>query len=158
MITYDALIKIRRDTASNLTSADETYALGEPVFESDTNKMKIGDGVTAWTSLPYITGSSGNGSLVLNYVAKTANYTAGATDYIINCTSGTFNITFPTAVGITGQVYVVKNSGTGVITILTTSSQTIDGVASGALSLIQFDSLTVQSDGANWLIIGIRPG
>jgi hypothetical protein len=59
----------------------------------------------------------------------------------------------PSAVGLTGIVYNVKNSGTGTITIATTSSQTIDANASGALTLIQYENLTIQSNGANWIIL-----
>jgi hypothetical protein len=91
----------------------------------------------------------------LGYVTKTALYTLTITDYTVDCTSGTFTLTLPTAVGTSGygQVYNLKNSGTGVITIATTSSQTIDGNASGTLTLNQYDSLTVQSNNANWIIL-----
>ena len=44
----------RRDTAANWTSADPTLLGGELGFETDTNKIKIGDGTTAWSSLSYI--------------------------------------------------------------------------------------------------------
>ena len=91
--------------------------------------------------------------VLAGYAAKTTTYGVLATDDTINCTSGTFTVTLLTAVGIAGQVFIVKNSGTGVITIATTSSQTIDGYASGVILLNQYDSLTVQSDGANWIII-----
>lgn len=47
------VIKFRRDTAANWTSTDPTLAAGEAGFETDTNKLKIGDGSTAWSSLPY---------------------------------------------------------------------------------------------------------
>lgn len=47
-------IQYRRRTASSWTSANPTLAAGEFAFESDTNKLKIGDGSTAWTSLPYV--------------------------------------------------------------------------------------------------------
>ena len=47
------VIKLRRDTAADWTSADPTLAAGEAGFESDSNKLKIGDGSTAWTSLAY---------------------------------------------------------------------------------------------------------
>jgi hypothetical protein len=56
-------------------------------------------------------------------------------------------------VGATGQIYNLKNSGTGTITLNTTSSQTIDGSASGALTMVQYDAIPVQSDGANWMIL-----
>ena len=89
-----------------------------------------------------------NGSLSVAYVAKTANYTATSSDSVINCTSGTFTVTLPTAVGITGRKYTIKNSGTGVITIGTTSSQTIDGVTTQTLGT-QYMSMDVVSNGAN---------
>jgi hypothetical protein len=47
-------IRIRRDTAANFTSANPTLALGEIAYETDTRNLKVGDGATAWTSLPYI--------------------------------------------------------------------------------------------------------
>jgi hypothetical protein len=87
------------------------------------------------------------------YTAKTSAYpVVAATDYCIDCTSGTFTVTLPTAVGIVGQQFVIKNSSAGTITIATTSAQTIDGSASGAIALGQYDSLSVLSDGANWII------
>ena len=51
-------IKVRHDTASNWNSNNPVLALGEPGFEIDTNRVKYGDGVTAWNSLAY----SGAGS------------------------------------------------------------------------------------------------
>jgi hypothetical protein len=47
-------IQLRRDTAANFTSGNPTLAQGEPAYETDTGFMKIGDGTTAWTSLPYL--------------------------------------------------------------------------------------------------------
>jgi len=46
-------IQLRRDTASDWTSTNPTMAAGEFGWESDTNRFKIGDGSTAWTSLGY---------------------------------------------------------------------------------------------------------
>jgi len=46
-------IQLRRDTASNWTAANTVLALGEPGVETDTLKLKVGDGITAWTSLAY---------------------------------------------------------------------------------------------------------
>lgn len=45
--------RIRRDTAANWTSVNPTLALGEPGLETDTRRVKYGDGSTAWTSLGY---------------------------------------------------------------------------------------------------------
>ena len=42
-----AKIQLRRDTASVWTSVNPTLALGEPGVETDTYKVKVGDGATA---------------------------------------------------------------------------------------------------------------
>jgi hypothetical protein len=72
------------------------------------------------------------------------------TDYIYFA-SNTITITLPTAISNTNS-YVIKNVGTGTITINTTSSQTIDGSLT-ALIKLQYLSLTLISDDANWNII-----
>jgi len=91
------------------------------------------------------------GNIGTTYEAKTANFTANVSGHIYNATSGTFNVTLPTAVSISGREYYIYNSGTGVITINTTSSQTISGQSSGAITLSQYQGIKVISDGANWI-------
>ena len=43
----------RRGTAAQWTAANPILASGEIGYETDTNKFKIGDGVTVWGSLVY---------------------------------------------------------------------------------------------------------
>lgn len=90
------------------------------------------------------------GGVTLPYTGVSSTYSIGVNDYMINCTTGTFTATLPTAVGITGKSYLVKNSGTGVITVGTTSSQTIDGVTTKTLT--QYQTLNIESNGSNWII------
>lgn len=87
-----------------------------------------------------------------NYVTKTAAYTLTNEDDIVEWTSGTVNATLPSA-ALTRpfQRFVLKNTGAGVITIVTTSGQTVDGNTSGSLTLTSDQSMTVISDGANWI-------
>lgn len=93
------------------------------------------------------------GSLSLSYIAKTTTYTATGSDYTIDCTGGgTFNVTLPTAVGCQGRIYIVKNSGAGVITVATTSSQNIDVATTYTLAAI-YKYVTVMSTGANYIVI-----
>ena len=49
-----ARIQLRRDTSSNWTTANTILTEGELGYETDTDKVKIGDGNTAWNSLPYL--------------------------------------------------------------------------------------------------------
>ena len=46
-------VQIRRDPADTWTAADITLAAGEMACESDTGKMKVGDGTNKWTKLDY---------------------------------------------------------------------------------------------------------
>lgn len=48
------IIQIRRDTSANWTSANPVMAQGELGIETNTNKVKAGDGSTAWSSLTYL--------------------------------------------------------------------------------------------------------
>ena len=91
-----------------------------------------------------------NTAQTLSTVAKSAAYTLTATDVVCLCT-GTFTVTLPTAVGITGKTYYVKNVSTGTITLDGDGSETIDGETTQTLQ--QYDTAQVTSDGANWVIL-----
>jgi hypothetical protein len=98
-------------------------------------------------------GGGGNPSVT----TKITTYTITTSDSTVLCdaTSAAFNVTLPTAVSVSGKTYVVKkiDSSANAITIATTSSQTIDTIATQTLG-IQNAWLVMQSDGSNWQIIG----
>ena len=91
-------------------------------------------------------------------LVKTSAYTCTSADSIIfvDTTSSAVTITLPTAVGIRGKTYTIKdwaaNASVRNITIAATGGQTIDGTT---LSIsADKGSYTVCSDNANWFIIG----
>lgn len=47
------VIQLRRGTATQWSTANPILALGEAGVETDTQKIKFGDGVSTWTALPY---------------------------------------------------------------------------------------------------------
>lgn len=49
-----ATIQLKRSTAARWIEVNPILERGEPGFEYDTKKLKIGDGSTAWKDLPYI--------------------------------------------------------------------------------------------------------
>jgi len=51
------IIQLRRDTASDWTSANPVLSNGELGIETDTGAIKIGNGVDAWVDLDYFGGS-----------------------------------------------------------------------------------------------------
>lgn len=126
------------------TGAEFNYAA---IFEAG----YVGVNVTTPTSSLHVAGSFAAG-----YVAKTTTYTATVSDYTIDCTSGTFTVTLPTAVGCSGRIYNIVNSGAGTITIATTSSQTFVNVTGTPTTLTKavLGNYMVQSNGANWVVLG----
>ena len=52
-------IQVRRDTSSNWVLNNPILASGEIGLETDTNKVKIGNGVQNWVSLAYLTTGGG---------------------------------------------------------------------------------------------------
>ena len=50
--------QLRRSISSNWSYTNPVLQAGEPGFESDTYKLKIGDGITRWNLLPYISGQA----------------------------------------------------------------------------------------------------
>jgi len=86
----------------------------------------------------------------LSYRAITALRTLDATDNVVDCTANTFTVTLPTAVGITGRRYIIKNSGTGVITVAAGGAETIDGEPTYVLA-VQYGVVTVLSNGTDWI-------
>ena len=102
--------------------------------------------------------NSSRGIPNLNVVAKTGNYSVQLSDNYLtgDCTGGQFAFTLPSAVGIAGQSFTfhrVNQTLGSYIEILTTGSQTINGVVGTGLNVTlatQDEELTVISDGANW--------
>lgn len=114
------------------------------------NAGALGIGTTAHTRLHVA------GPIATALATKTAAYTITATDSTIlaDATGGAFTVTLPTAVGITGRLYTVKkiDSSGNVVTVGTTSSQTIDPATTYALST-QWAAVRVVSNGANWFVV-----
>jgi len=123
-----------------------TPATGLVVYDNTLLSLYQFNG-TAWVAV----GAGGGSTKSINSIStNTAAGSLASTDYFYFA-SGTINITLPTAVGNNNN-YVIKNVGTGTITIDTTSSQTIDGSLTAPIK-VQYLSLTLISDGANWNII-----
>lgn len=152
------LIQLRRDTAANWTSANPTLSQGEQGYETDTGKMKIGDGSTAWTSLAYFVDSSAYATssditTAVSTKANTADLATVATTGAYSDLTGT--PTVPAALtdlsitdGTAGQV--LSADGDGTYTFIDAASGgggggSFEAVASGSLS--DGSIVVVNSDG-----------
>ncbi|RLS54289.1 MAG: hypothetical protein DWH91_12115 [Planctomycetota bacterium] len=120
-----------------------------PIMPQGTGK--VGVGVASPHTLLQVAGP-----VATPIATKTSLYPITGSDSVViaDATTAAFNVTLPTAVGISGRQYTIKrvNGGVNNVTVTTTSSQTIDGATTNVLNA-QYSSVTVVSDGANWLIV-----
>jgi len=105
-------ILLRRDSSINWETQNPVLLSGEPGYETDTGKLKIGDGASQWLSLNYymgatgssgITGPTGAGSTGANTFYGNQTITGGTAGTLI--LSGALSLDFPNdAYAATGGV------------------------------------------------------
>ena len=147
-----AKIKLRRDTASNWTSADPTLAAGEPGYESDTGLFKYGDGAAAWTALDYAPAyltvgtegaASGDGGISYDIGTAVLTYTPPDVSALIGLT----NISVGTEAVASGDGGIAYNNTTGVFTY-TPTTKLVNGaheLVVGSTGVLTFPDASVQT-------------
>lgn len=135
-----AKIKLRRDTAANWTSTNPVLAAGEPGYETDTRKIKYGDGTTAWTSLGYgiptlTVGAegtaSGDGSVAYNGSTAVLTYTPPDLSTYITLT----DISVGSEAVASGDGGISYSNTTGVFTYTPPTALGIGAIALSSLSV-----------------------
>lgn len=124
-------IQLRRDTAANWTSANPVLAAGQPGFETDTRKWKVGDGTTAWNSLAYMGGTAAWADIT----GKPSTFTPSAHTHVIADVTGlqtALDDKAPTThIGSGGAAHA--NASTSVAGFMSAADKTkLDGIAAGA--------------------------
>ena len=150
-----SIIQIKRGTATAWTSANPTLNAGEMGFESDTKKMKVGDGSTAWTSLAYTT-TDGDISGVTAGTGLSGGGNSGAVTLSIDSTVATLTGS-QTLTNKTLTSPVINNSvNTGSIFVAPEERTTVSATA--ATGTINFDAATqgvlyyTTNASANWTL------
>ena len=114
-------------------------------------KAQVGVGTTNPLSTFEVNGSYGQ-----KVTTVTTNAILDDTHSIVICDNGAVakTITLPTAVGITGRIYTIKRgeASTADVTIMTSSSQMIDGEMDYMLMNAK-ESVTIVSNGSNWKVM-----
>lgn len=68
-------ILLRRDTPTGWASKNPVLGPGEMGYEIESGRLKIGDGVTPWNSLPYYVGNGSGANGVLDGGLPNSTYT-----------------------------------------------------------------------------------
>jgi hypothetical protein len=145
-------IKLRNGTASAWDSAAPTLLQGEVGLETDTRRIKVGDGSTAWASLSY-----------WNYpkmAAKSADYTITDDDAdVFEITTGATDrtVTLPTLADNAGRIITVikVDSASGTVTVDGEGAETIDGETSYVLPS-QYNRITVLAGTSSWVVMDLK--
>jgi hypothetical protein len=145
-------VQVRRGTASEWTSADPTLASGEWGLETDTLKVKIGDGSTAWTSLAY----QGAGDVTLSGTQTLTNKTL--TDPKINLAFDAETASYTAVLANNGQVVTMDNASPNNFSIPTNASVAFPigtqinvlqiGAGQTTIQAVTSGTTTIQSTGA----------
>ena len=94
-------IKLRRGTSTAFSTNNPTLQAGEPAFETDTGKLKIGDGTTAYNSLAYIGDGLKNNTTASNSLAILGTTTRGGCTVIGSSSSSSYD--YGTVIGRNAQ-------------------------------------------------------
>jgi hypothetical protein len=105
-------IQLRRGTASQWTAANTLLAQGEIGLETDTTKLKLGDGFTLWNSLAYF--SAGSGVTAVTATSPVAS--SGGLTPVISLSSGYGDTLNPYASKTANFVLAAPNGSAGVPT------------------------------------------
>ncbi|MEO8584365.1 MAG: hypothetical protein ABI415_11240, partial [Flavitalea sp.] len=92
------------------------------------------------------------GSLSTNFRTFTSGAIAATDNVAVYTGTSNLSTALPTAVGILGRAYWIKNTTIYVLTVTTTSSQTIDGVTSWILDEPN-EMVCFVSNGTNWFVL-----
>ena len=158
-------IQIRRDTASDWTSVNPTLTSGELGLETDTGKLKVGDGSTAWTSLGYyfagynfaplasptftgtVTGPTINASTALQIGGTAITSTAAELNILDGVTSTTAELNILDGVtSTTAELNILDG-----VTSTPAELNILDGVTSTTAELNILDGVTATAAELNYV-------
>lgn len=145
------LIQLKRKTAAQWTSQNPVLVSGEFGFESDTAKLKIGNGATAWTGLPYF------GSDIPVPVPISFGGTNSSTALVNNRVMGSVSGAIKELSAITpARALVSDGSGLPIASVVTTLELSyVSGVTSSLQT--QLDSKAVLPINLTSQVTGILP-
>lgn len=141
------------DAQGRITSASNVAVTGAPTVVTNIVTVSTGTAVTWENNAPATITWENNLLATIDWLNNVYLVTSNNATILVNCAAEPLSTLLPDASSVSGQQFKVKkiDSSANAATVTTTSSQTIDGNLTYALST-QYQSTTVQSDGSNWWV------
>ena len=143
-------------SGSNATTLTVSAVTAQPASGAliGTDTLIVNDGgVLSEATMAQLATYVGSATKTYNYTLQTGtSYTAAAGDFVVASNTAATTITLPSGHSVDDQIAIKKTGGTGIVTIDANASETIDGELTFALTG-QYQSISLISDGTNWLII-----
>ena len=141
------------DAQGRITSASNVAIGGASTVVTNVVTILSGS-LLSWTNNSVAVITWENNSLqTIGWTSGTYFITNNNATILANCSAEPLSTQLPAAGTVTGQQFIIKkiDSSGNAATVSTTSSETIDGATTYALSA-QYRSVTLQSDGASYWI------
>lgn len=148
------VIKLRRDTAANWTSTNPVLAAGEQGLETDTGRVKIGNGSTAWTSLGYAKANAHPDyeTTISSASAKTLTALSPRNQFFTGLTGGQSVVLPDTSTLSIGDTYTLYSAtGSATVTVSTSTSAALESLVSG-LTKKYICVSTANNLAASWVV------
>lgn len=121
--TVNVRLQLRADTAANWTAANPTLLANEVGLETDTKKLKVGNGSTAWNSLAYFPSIVSGGTVLGNLeIGSTGTLTfEGSTADGFETTLGVIDPTADRVINlpnVSGTIITTGDTGTVTSTMI----------------------------------------
>jgi hypothetical protein len=145
---------IRRDTSANWTLNNPILGAGEQGYETDTRESKVGNGTTAWTSLPYSRALAAPDyeTTVKSSSTKTLTVDSPREQIFTGSVAGQI-VTLPNTSTLTigDKFYLFNNNGSTSISVITSTSAAVTTLIDSRFS---FTCISTSSNSASaWLVM-----
>ena len=128
-------IQVRRGTASSWTSTNPTLAAGEIGFETDTGKIKVGNGSSTWSALNYV-GAANAIQYVYNATAGQTSFSgADSNGLTLSYTVGAEQVYVNGVLQVRTSDYTATNGTSVTLTTATIASDVVTIVAFGTFDI-----------------------
>lgn len=128
-------IRVRRDTTANWEAANPVLLEGEMGFDSDQQRLRVGDGTSEWTDLPGLVGDVPDD--VMNDIDQSVQDAQSSAESALIAASDAQEAADQAAEAVSKAMVVFDGDGTGTVDVTSELQAAINTVAPGGTLVFQ---------------------